>query len=146
MENITTLVVENHTITRKILYNILQTFGTCDVACEGLEGLERVKQSFVNNNHYDLFCLDIEMQNFDGLKLLELVRKLEKTHNVEKNSIILMTTAHGVKDTIRECCQLGCSGFLVKPVEKYNLLKILKKHKLIPRIEEHNSSRYVIIQ
>lgn len=136
MHNINSLVVEDNSIFQKIMHNILKNYGACTVATNGLEGLELYKKSIADNSHYDLICLDIEMPKMDGVSLLDKIRTLEKENNSEKKSIIVMVTAYGEQDIVRKCCRLGCSSFLIKPVDRHNLEKVLKKHKLLESIAE----------
>ncbi|MCB0284118.1 MAG: response regulator [Calditrichaeota bacterium] len=136
MHSINSLVVEDNSIFQKIMHNILKSYGTCTIAKNGLEGLEQYKKSLQENNHYDLICLDIEMPKMDGVSLLDKIRKLEQEHLPEKRSIIVMVTAYGEQDIVRKCCRLGCSSFLIKPVDRHNLEKVLKKHKLLMQTTE----------
>ena len=136
MNSINSLVVEDNTIFQKIMYNILKNYGSCTVAKNGFDGLEQYKKSLEDNLHFDLICLDIEMPKMDGVTLLDKIRKLEKEHISEKRSIIVMVTANGEQEVVRRCCRLGCSSFLIKPVDKHNLDKVLKKHKLLESVAE----------
>jgi two-component system chemotaxis response regulator CheY len=131
MRKINSLVVEDNVINQKIMYNILKEFGKCAVAENGVEGLKLVKKAISEQNYYDLICLDIEMPQMDGINLLNMIRKIEKTIDLNKKSTIIMITARGEKEIVRECCRLGCNSFLVKPVDKYNFTKMLKRYNLV---------------
>lgn len=130
MKKIKSLIVEDNSIAQKLIQNMLKDFGSCDTADDGLQGWEKVKNAVSEHRHYDLICLDIQMPKKDGIELLEEIRKLERKSNGVKKSIIIMVTALSDEEIIRKCVKLGCSSFLVKPVEKENLTKILRRHKL----------------
>jgi len=131
MKTINSLVVEDNEITLKIMQNILEDYGPCETAGDGLKGLEKVKQAAAGNIHFDLICLDIQMPNSDGIELLERIRLFEQENQIDKKSIIIMATVFGGPEIIKKCVGLGCNSFLLKPVDKNNLSKILKRHKII---------------
>jgi two-component system chemotaxis response regulator CheY len=130
MQNLKSLVVEDNPIAQKIMRNILKEYGSCDLANNGWEGFVKFENSIKNNHNFDLICLDIEMPRLDGVTLLDKIRTLEKENKVKNKSIIIMVTSQGEKDVVKKCCRLGCNSFIVKPVDKYNLGKILKRHKI----------------
>ena len=131
MKKIKSLVVEDNFVVQKLIRNILKDFGPCNTADDGLIGWEKVKKAVSEHSHFDLICLDIQMPNKDGIELLEEIRLIEKEKQIEKKSIIIMVTAFGGPEIIRKCVKTGCNSFLVKPVDKTNLTKVLKRHKII---------------
>lgn len=131
MRELNSLVVADNPFVQKIIVNVLKEYGSCDAASNGMEGLEYIKQSISKHKFYELFCLDIEMPKLNGLKLLETIRMLEQKLETKKKCIIIMVTSHSEKEMIKKCCQLGCDSFLLKPIYKNNLIKVLQRHKLI---------------
>jgi len=130
------LAVENNALIQKALYNILKSYGSCDIASDGVEGLEKVKKSVVENNFYDLICLDIELPKLGGIQLLQKIRYMENYVNLEKKSVIIMITAIGDKKYVKQCHELGCNSYLMKPVSKDNLALVMKRQKLLVKIEK----------
>jgi len=133
MQSVKSLIVEDEIIMQKILYNTLKHLGTCHVAKDGIEGLEKVKQSITENEYYDLICSDIRMPRMDGTKLLEMVRTLESKKVTDKKSVFIIITGMNDIDILKKCSSLGVSSFLLKPFNKFNLLKALKGHKVVPK-------------
>lgn len=64
--------------------------------------------------------MDIKMPIMDGLTAVRLIRKTNITI-----PIIAQTAYHEDRKTAIEC---GCSGFISKPFDKKDLLKILKEY------------------
>jgi len=131
MKEINSLVVEDNVITQKFIHKIMKDFGTCDVGNDGQEGLEQFEKNISENNYYDVICLDIQMPKLDGVQLLEKIRKMEKENQQIKRSVIIMITAIGDKEINKKCVKLGCNSFLLKPVDKENLSKVLRRHHVL---------------
>ena len=87
-------------------------------AVDGEDALEKANQHTVN-----LVLTDINMPRMDGLKLLELLRKLS---NYKTVPILMLTTESGddIKDKGRAA---GATGWLVKPFDPKRLLEVIAK-------------------
>lgn len=57
--------------------------------------------------------LDIRMPKVDGI---EVLRRLRADSELKALPIIMLTTTDDVRD-VRRCHQLGCSGYIQKPVD-----------------------------
>ena len=77
------LIIEDDFASRKILASILSSYGKCDLAVDGIEGLKAVSQAYRNNEPYDFICLDIMMPKLDGQETLKIIREMEKERNIE---------------------------------------------------------------
>jgi twitching motility two-component system response regulator PilG len=72
----------------------------------------------------DLILLDVEMPNLDGYELCSLLRK----HSLFKNTPIVMVTGHtGFLDRAKAKL-VKASGYLTKPFNQSELLKMVFKH------------------
>lgn len=91
----------------------------CDIATaeDGEQTLERVRQS-----RPDLILLDIMMPKISGF---EVCRKL-KSDEATKNIQILMVTALNQVGDIERAVQVGTDDFLIKPVNKIELVTRVK--------------------
>lgn len=99
-----------------ILENLKDSDFQIDVANDGISALMSIAKK-----HYDLVLSDIKMPNFDGIQLLEYMKK-----NKIKIPVILMTGQSS--DEIKDCCEkLGTAGFLKKPFKNDNLLGMIEK-------------------
>ena len=71
---------------------------------------------------YILF-LDIRMPKVDGI---EVLRKIKNAENLKKLPVIMLTTTNASRE-IETCYQLGCSVYIVKPIEYANFSDALRK-------------------
>jgi CheY-like chemotaxis protein len=67
----------------------------------------------------DLIITDFSMPEMDGLELVAKVRAMPAFNNIS----ILIASAHTDFETVTHAKNLGCNGFLSKPIEKQVLLK-----------------------
>lgn len=120
------LIVDDEKISRTILTSKLKHMGDCvavDSSSRAIEELEKVSTRF------DLITLDVSMPGMDGRHMLQYIRRKEIEAKIPKEERvkILMVTARMNMNTIKECIRLGCNGYLVKPVSRYQLLQNLEK-------------------
>lgn len=127
------LVVEDDFSTRQILKKILSNYGEVDIAIDGVEGLEAFKYALETQEKYDVIFLDILMPNMDGQELLKSIRDFEYKNELGGKlgvKIVMVTILSSSKDIInafREQCEI----YIIKPIEKEEIEKALKKLELI---------------
>ncbi len=121
------LVVEDDFISRRLLCRYLEPFAECDVAVNGEEAVEAVKETIERGSLYDLICLDIMMPGMNGQETLLLIREYEEQNNISlgQGSRIIMTTSLEDHKSIREAFAATADGYVVKPVEKKKFLSTL---------------------
>lgn len=85
-------------------------------ASNGDEAVQAAK-----NDKFDLALLDLKMPGMDGKQVLEILKKEHKYIEV------IILTGHGSLDSAVECTKLGAYGYLPKPYELDELIKILKE-------------------
>ena len=76
--------------------------------------------------HPDLVLLDVMMPVMDGLEATRRIRALE--HPDAGTVTILAMTAQSSADSIHQCEQAGMNGYIAKPVEAAELLRILAEN------------------
>jgi putative nucleotidyltransferase with HDIG domain len=118
------LIVDDETVSRKILLKKMELIGKCTAVDESHKALKLFDKSYQNKRPYDLITLDVSMPKMDGRQLLRLFRQKEKALKIGKDeqSKIIMVTSRMTASTIKECIKLGCNGYILKPVNKYQLL------------------------
>lgn len=123
------LIVEDEFISRKIINELLQSYGHCDTVVNGKEAIEAFKLSLESNKLYDLVCLDIMIPEIDGQGVLKEIRNLEKGKGILglNATKVIMTTALNDFKTISKSFQLQCEAYLVKPIDEDKLVSNLKK-------------------
>ncbi|TVR14108.1 MAG: response regulator [Planctomycetota bacterium] len=112
------LVVEDDFVCRKTLSSMLQGFGDCDIASDGVEAVEAVQLALNEKTPYDLICLDIQMPNLDGHGTLTQVRGLERDAGIPvgRGAKIIMTTAMNDKENIFSAFRGNADAYLTKPI------------------------------
>ncbi len=108
-KNISVLYVEDSEDIRYEFKKLLDIFFEhVDIACDGLEALERYKH---NNANYDLVISDIVMPRMDGIDLSKAILEI----NVLQQIIIISTydDAHELQ-VLRD---MGVTNYIHKPVD-----------------------------
>ena len=131
-----TLIVEDNFISRCILQRLLSSYGICDIAVNGKEALEAFFLGWEEEIPYDLICLDICMPEMNGQEALKAIRRFEAEHGIggTKGVKVIMTTATTDPSQILSAFNTGCEAYLIKPVERENLLQHLKSLRLLDKI------------
>jgi two-component system chemotaxis response regulator CheY len=91
---------------------------TVTEAADGAQGLAAAKAA-----HYDLIITDLNMPVMDGLTMIEELRKLPEHTGVP---IIFLTTESDA-DLKARAKAAGATGWLTKPFDPENLVKIARK-------------------
>lgn len=128
-----TLIVEDDFTSRLLLQQILKGYGALDVAVNGQEAVAAVRVAMDAGEPYDLVCLDIMMPEMDGQRALREIRALEESRTIlshEGAKIFMITALDRVKDVSQAFYGL-CDAYLVKPVEKAQLLEKLQTFQLV---------------
>lgn len=127
------LIVDDDFFSRRILQTILSSYGECHVAVDGKEAIFAVEQAIAEESPYDLICLDIMMPEMDGQEVLKTIRQIESRKNISGNDgvKIIMTTALDDSGNIKEAFREQCEAYLIKPISKSKLLKIIEDFGLI---------------
>lgn len=124
------LIAEDDRLSRVFLKKFLSSYGTCDVAVDGMEALDAFMEAVKQKEPYDLLCLDIMMPRVDGLKVLKAVRVLEKQHNL-KHTCIMMMTALADVEYVDQALELGCDAYAAKPIDTEKVESVMRNFKLI---------------
>ncbi len=101
------------------LHNEMIRFGDGQAV---LDYLETVKQKAELSSCPYLLFLDIRMPKVDGFEVLEAAKR---DSFLRKMPVIVITTASD-HQTIEQCHQLGCSMYLVKPVEYEQFVNMMR--------------------
>jgi len=109
------LVVDDNATSRTILADSLSSFGfdVSEVA-SGEEAISEVEHSSVENP-YQLVLMDWRMPGMDGV---EASRSIKKDLMISKKPSILMVSAYGREEVMKQAKDVGVDGFLVKPVNQ----------------------------
>ncbi len=133
MTGLKTLIVEDDFTSRLLLQEYLKAYGIPHIAANGREAVEAVRSALEARDHYDLICLDIMMPEMDGQQALREIRALEEASGIAPANAakIVMTTTLGDQDNVLQAVHGKCNSFLVKPIERRNLVRELLRLDLI---------------
>lgn len=76
------LVVDDDFASRMVIQRYLLSFGSTDVATDGVEAVTLFKAALEKKQHYDLVCLDIMLSRKSGQAVLKEVRQLEADYGI----------------------------------------------------------------
>jgi two-component system chemotaxis response regulator CheY len=110
------LVVDDSMFVAKQITQILTSEGYNVVgqAADGLQGLERYKELYPG---VDLVTMDITMPNMDGLTALA------KIIEFDKNAKVIMISALGKQDLVKQALLTGAKNYIVKPLDRKKVLE-----------------------
>ena len=113
------LIVEDDFASREFLINLVKLEGyKVFSAANGFEGITEYEK-----HKPDLIVSDIQMPKMDGLQMLKRLREQKS------DAIFIITTAYGSEDYAIDALRSGANNYLKKPIERKNLLSLLKKYK-----------------
>lgn len=116
------LIVDDSAFMRNIIKSILLKKGLFKESVEILEADSRQKAlEIVRSNSPNLILLDIVMK--EGEK--EGVQFLREIRRTNTQTPVIMITAIGQSAIIEECETLGILGYLTKPVDEEQLIKVI---------------------
>ena len=119
------LVVEDNEINMEIAEFYLTEAGAkTEKAWNGAEAVQKFAES--ETGSFDVILMDVMMPVMDGLEATRRIRALE--HPDAGTVTILAMTAQSSADSIRQCEQAGMNGYIAKPVEAAELIKILAEN------------------
>ena len=110
------LVVDDSMFVTKQIGQILTSegFEVVATAGDGEQGVEKYKELFPN---VDLVTMDITMPKMDG------VTALEKIMEFDKNAKVVMISALGKQDLVKQSLLLGAKNYIVKPLDRAKVLE-----------------------
>ncbi|KAI9720304.1 MAG: Histidine kinase [Chrysothrix sp. TS-e1954] len=127
------LVAEDNAVNQEVVLRMLKLEDVFDVelAKDGQEALDKVKESMSANRPYDLVLMDVQMPNLDGRESTRLIRQEGYT------APIVALTAFADESNRQECMESGMDFFLPKPIKRPALKQVLKTY--IPTIKEEEN-------
>jgi two-component system, chemotaxis family, chemotaxis protein CheY len=114
--NIKVLIIDDSQFIIKHLSQIFMSrdfeiIGTAENGREGINLYNKLKPNV------DLVTLDITMPEMDGLEALKQIRA------VDPNAVVIMVTAIGTAEYVKEAIKLGAKGYIVKPLDREKVIE-----------------------
>jgi CheY-like chemotaxis protein len=142
LKGLKVMVVDDSTTSQNIFKEILESFTfNVTVADSGEKALMEINKFAEGETGYDLVIMDWKMPGMDGI---EASRRIKNSASSQQPKII-MATAYGRQEVMRQAEEVGLDGFLIKPVNPsvmFNtIMEVLGKEvKTGPRIHTEKSS------
>ncbi len=121
------LLVDDEDLGRSMMEERFEKHGEYVSVSTGEDAINAYKKSIKENNQFDLIVLDISLEDISGLKVLQTIKELEKKNNPRTQAVIIMASAYSEKKIVMKCIELGCQGYLIKPILEKSVDDIMKK-------------------
>ncbi len=143
------LITDDEIHNRVIMERILSSFGSCDLAVNGQEAVEAFELALMDEEPYDLICLDIMMPVMDGQETLKRIREVERRQQLKKQlqmergsgsaspmepattHIFMVTALETQEEVVEAFFHGGCTDYLTKPITRDRIVEKLRKYDLI---------------
>jgi signal transduction histidine kinase/AmiR/NasT family two-component response regulator len=114
------LVVDDNEMARHVLDDLLQSMTfEVELVASGQEALEAVSRADAEGHPYELVFLDWHMPDMDGVQTAKKIRQLA----LGRAPRLIMVTAYGREEVIREMEDAGLEDILIKPVSASTLFE-----------------------
>lgn len=113
------MVVDDSMFVTKQLTQILtsESYEIVDTASDGEQAVEKYKQYYPD---IDIVTMDITMPKMDGIEALQ------KIVEFDANARIVMISAIGKQDLVKQALLIGAKNYVVKPLNRQRVLERLK--------------------
>lgn len=133
LKGVRVLVVDDNQVSLEILAEMLRFFqlevGTAPSGLAAIAALQEASSS----QPYDLVLMDWRMPGMNGN---EVTQRIQNHTDIHPQPKVIMVTAYGREDVMRQAEQAGVHGFLVKPVSPSAvldaMLSVLGRGRLLP--------------
>ena len=107
------LVVDDNATSRQIFQDILESFSfEVFLAASGKDALQEIERAD-KDKPFELVIMDWKMPGIDGI---ECSKQVKRHKSLNKIPAIILVTAYGREEIMRQADEIGLEGFLFKPV------------------------------
>ncbi|MEI6209204.1 MAG: response regulator [Desulfuromonadales bacterium] len=120
------LIVEDEFMSRRVLKELLSSYGECDIAVNGREAVDSFRLEHEAKRPYNVIFMDIMMPVVDGLTALREIRALEKKMEIPAGmavKVVMTTAANAPRTVIKKFNEGEANSFLVKPISREKLAR-----------------------
>ncbi len=122
LKGVRVLIVEDNATNRAILLHQVTGLGAvCDVAADGLAGLEAMRAALARGGAYHLALIDMKMPRMNGIELMRAVRADAGLRDT-RLAMLTSLSAAGEAAATRAA---GADAYLTKPVRRAELFNAL---------------------
>jgi len=113
------LLVEDDFMNMRLAQHILEVEGyTVFKAATAREALEQIESTLP-----DLILIDVQLPDMNGMTVVRVLRENTKT----RGTAILALTACAMKGDRERILQMGCDGYISKPINVQDFINTLRK-------------------
>ena len=122
-------MVEDDAATRAVMKECLLKYGELQLAEDGFEAIDKVKQALIQEKYFELILLDIELPLMQGVQVVKVVRSFEELLHLgeDKKCRIIMLSGSSSVDVIKSAFREHCDGYLLKPFSEIKFKQNLQK-------------------
>ncbi|MGQ8365223.1 response regulator [Glaciecola sp. 1036] len=125
------LLVEDNHVNQMIAQRLLQGFGfKVTLAENGEQALAELNKEA----DFDMIFMDLQMPVMGGIEATQQIRQQQL---IEPHIPIIAMTAHSSPEHVKECIEAGMQSHISKPIDKQNLITVIKEHLEIKQQVEH---------
>ena len=117
--NLKILIAEDDEVSEMLLDITVENFSKEILTAR--TGIEAVELCY-NNPDIDLVLMDIQMPLMNGYEATRHIRQFNK------NVVIIAQTAYGLSGERERAIESGCNDYIAKPINKTELLMLIKKY------------------
>jgi len=125
------LIVDDCALSRQLLIISIEEYAEIDVAENGKQAINLIKQAIEQNKSYNLICMDLTMPVMDGHETMQEIRAIESEAGIARSKVFMITASNSPDDMIKAITFGECDDYIMKPVMRKSIRKLLKKHALI---------------
>jgi signal transduction histidine kinase/DNA-binding response OmpR family regulator len=116
------LLAEDNLVNQKLASRLLEKRNhTVTIVQNGKEALAALE-----NDHFDLVLMDMQMPEMDGFEATRILRQREKTNG--NHQPVVAMTALAMNGDKERCIEAGLDGYLAKPIRPQELDEVLDRH------------------
>ena len=115
------LYIDDNDSFRMLAKRLFEEYGAnLDLVENGVKAIE-----LFTDTEYDLVFVDNLMPEMDGFTTVKEIRRIEAETERAKQTVIIMVSANDEAEHIEDSFDIGCDGYLIKPIKKGDLKDIL---------------------
>jgi len=118
MPKISVAIADDHRLIRTAIKMLLKENDEVELVFEAEDGLELL--SFLKSNEPDVILLDVDMPKLNG------VNAIQQIIDIYPDMSIIMLSMHEDPDIVFNCSNAGALSYLLKNVEREELLSTIK--------------------
>ncbi|CAM4063920.1 response regulator [Pseudoalteromonas byunsanensis] len=123
------LLVEDNAINAVVITKQLRTLGFDVVRAEHGKAALQVLET----QTFDVIFMDLNMPHMDGYETIEKIR-----NQLNLNTIVIVVTANDEQQDLDRAIILGSNGYVIKPLQQVELVKVLDELGVVTLREEHS--------